>query len=140
MTDIINTPARLREFLLDNPTLATAVSNRIWANKLPDDEFEHMPRDGVLLKPGSAIAEISIPKYTERSDIYCYGSTPRAAWQIYRKLFNALHRVGLQTVDTDKRIMQAYQVGGPAPMSEKEFGWPFVWVAFNVIWLETAVT
>jgi len=140
MTDLINTPALLRTFLLSDSTLATAVSNRIWAAKLPDDEFSSMPRDAVLLIPSSAIAEISVPVYTERNDIYAYGSTPLAAWQIYRKLFNALHRAGLQSVSTTRRIMQAFLVGGPAIMYEKEFGWPYAWAAFNVIWAESVIT
>jgi len=140
VTQLINTPALLREFLLNDSALATAVSNRIWAGKLPDDEFSNMPRAAVLIIPSSAIAEISVPVYTERNDVYCYGSTPYDAWQIYRKLFNALHRVGLQTVDSTRRIMQAHLVGGPAPLLEKEFGWPLVWAAFNVIWAENAIT
>ena len=122
--------------MLANSTLATAVSNRIWAAKLPDDEFASMPRDAVLIMPSGAIAEIGVPVYTERSDIYCYGTTPYAAHEIYRKLFNALHRAGLQSVDTDKRLMQAFLAGGPATRLEPEFGWAYVWSAWNAIWAE----
>lgn len=139
MTDLINTPVLLRTFLLADSTLATAVSNRIWVAKIPDDEFGDMPRAAVLILPSSAMAEIGVPVYIERSDFYAYGSTPYDAWQIYRKVFNALHRVGLQAVDTDKRIMQAALVGGPAPMFEKEFGWAYVWCAFSIVWAENAI-
>ena len=139
MTALIDTATLLRTFLLANSTLATAVSNRIWIGKVPDSEFGSMPRAALLISPNTAMAEIGVPVYTERYDLYCYDDDLYNAWQVYRKLFNALHRVGLQTVDTDKRIMQAWLVAGPTALLERDMGWPFIFAAFNVVWAEWAM-
>jgi len=72
--------------------------------------------------------------------MYCYGSTEYEAFTVYRALYDALHRCGLQTVSSTYRIMQGALSGGPTYHTEPVTGWPRVLATFNVTWLETAVT
>ncbi|MBU0846422.1 hypothetical protein KKH23_04475 [Patescibacteria group bacterium] len=138
-TALIDTATLLKTFLLADSTLATAVTNRIWAGKVPDSQFGSMPRAALLILPNTAMAEIGVPVYTERYDLYCYDDDLFNAWQNYRKLFNALHRVGLQVVDTNKRIMQSWLVAGPTALLEPDMNWPYIFSAFNVIWNESVI-
>jgi hypothetical protein len=137
---IADTPVLLRTYLVANAALATAVSSRIWVAKVPEDELANMPTKAVLIIPSSSMSNIGVPVYGEQSDMYCYGSTEYEAWTVFRILYNALHRCGLQTVSSTYRIMQGALSSGPAYHTEPVTGWPRVLVTFNVTWLETAVT
>lgn len=140
MAATIDVMAATRAHLLADSALATEVSNRIWAGEIPDDELANMPTKAILIVPDSARPYISVPAIRDRPQFLCYGVTDRDAWQVYRKLYNAMQRIGLTTVDTDKRIMQAFQSGGPLSLAELELGWPRIAVHFTVIWAETTIS
>jgi hypothetical protein len=140
MTDLVNTQAALRTFLLTDATLAAKVSSRIWVGTIPDSQFGSMPMTCLMLLASSVIPMRSVPVYGERTDIWCYGATELESWQTYMVLYNALHRCGLQSVSTDLRIMNAWLVGGPTFNFEREVGWPRVWTAWKVMWAESAMS
>jgi len=135
---LINAAARLRTYLLSKSALDTEVSSRIWVGQIPEDEFGDMPRKSVLIMPSSG-PSFFIPLYMERVDCYCYGLTHLEAYDVYRELYNALHRCNLQTVSTTRRLMNAWKAGGPTLQNERVLGWPRVWVAFMTVWAENVM-
>ncbi|MCK5236327.1 MAG: hypothetical protein KAR06_05000 [Deltaproteobacteria bacterium] len=90
-----DTNSIIREFLVNQATLTAIVGTRIYCPRLPENAT--LPALGFFTRGGTSTPYIpGIPEPSVQFD--CWGSTPQAAREVYRALYNVLQGIQRQVV------------------------------------------
>jgi len=124
---ISDAPSRLRSFLLLNVALLALTSTRIYAERTEPVEGYQPGKDGscVCFTLGGTV-DSSNAMQRARVQFKCYGKDEVEANQVYRALYNALHRQSGQYV----RWAFCQTLG--QTLREPDTKWPFVLTYFEI--------
>jgi len=131
--------AAVRAFLLADADLAAIVGTRVFVGELPESEIEQMPRATVQLEPGGGMGNANQLYGDPRIDFYCYGDSPRVAWQVYRALHAALKDLQRE-VFAETLLHWARESAMGALGRDPEKDWPVTLNSWQVRAAEIAAT
>jgi hypothetical protein len=133
--------AALRAFLKADADLTAITQGRIFAGELPASVTPAMPTTAVVISRAGGLGAIgrAYQQYGDfRVDVRCYGATPKAADDVWRRLQPALKQLRRQVV-TGCLLHWARQGGGPMPMRDPDTDWPSIFSAWQVLAAEIPV-
>lgn len=132
----------LRLFLLADPVVAPLVDGRVFANEIPDEEAEFMPRKTVLISSaGSAYLSTANSSYQQvdarMKDVRCYGESPYESRRLWDAVNAALKNMR-RHLRGDCLLYSAVKIGGPETMREPDDEWPLSFSSYQVLAAEVA--
>lgn len=138
--------AALRTYLAADPYIAPLVtpagasSARVFAGEIPREQTKDMPIPTVLIRPAGGL-EVHGGGYQQfgdkRIDVYSYGSTPRAANDVWRVVHPALKQLGRELVN-GCLLHWANPASGPLALRDPDNDWPFTLSVWQVMAAEVA--
>lgn len=138
--------AALRTFLAADPYIAAlttpqgSTSPRVYAGELEAKQTQGMPIPTVLIRPAGGL-QVHGNAYQDfgdkRIDVYSYGSTPRAANDVWRVVHPALKHLGRELVN-GCLLHWARPGGGPLALRDPDTDWPFTLSVWQVLSAEVA--
>lgn len=137
-------PAQLVHTYLSGRTAFMAeISNRLYGP--PNDSLPAgitAPCKFTVFDLDGGASDSSTPVGRDRLTFHCYGATTAEARSVWRYLHDALQRAQGQAVTVGAatwRLMFASRVAGPALMPEPETGWPRVYAAYEITYMEWSI-
>lgn len=137
MTAVADPIAALIKFLQSDADVDAACADRVYGAELPQSSVRFMPRTSVVLQPaGGSDGQGSYLQVGEmRIDIWCYGTTPLTAFDLYRAVHGALKQMrrNLQ----GQTVLHWAKVGASSrSVRDPETEWPATWSSWVVMWSE----
>lgn len=114
----------VRQYLLNDSTVAALVGDRVFVDDLPEEEDEHMPRNAVVLRSaGGPESRDWTHLQRQRYDVLCYGATRYDAGEVDGAVAETLHY--LKRTVVKETLLSSVMVGGGAQsFKDAQTGWP----------------
>jgi hypothetical protein len=125
----------LRDYLLSDTDVATAVANRVRCLQLLDVDIDVMPYAVVLLTPAGGPGAHGYQQFgKKRIDVTCFGATKDESWDVYLKVKPVLHELRRYLSDDGVLIHTAEEEAAGAAGIDPFTQWPTTYSS----WLVTA--
>lgn len=125
---MIDTHAALRQYLINDDTLAGLVGSAIYWPRLPLN-WELGP--AILFNAAGGNSDPDKLDVTLLFEFRCFGSDSIEAGDIYRALWDALHGTANVFV-AETEIISAFESDGRQDFIDPDNNWPFVYSTFLV--------
>jgi hypothetical protein len=132
---MIDSTAIVTQYLLQNSGVQAQVADRVFGVLIPGNEVnENLPGTElpkfVLLSGMGGFAQLNLPFVEPTYQVRCYGPSPRAAREVYRAVFDALHAVDNFYFAGNYIVWSREEVQGQ-DLIDPQTGWSFVLAFFN---------
>lgn len=137
MTEIPDPIDALVAFLRADPDVSGLIAARVFNTEV---EAASMPRKCAVVgySGGPGAIGRAYQRYGDvRIDVRCYGETPKAARDVWRRVQPALKDLR-RAVHLQCLLHWARQGGGPTSLRDPDTDWPFVWSSWQVLVAEVA--
>lgn len=138
--DVPDPLAALKEWLLADADINTAVGTRVYLLELPKEETPNMEQGAIVIKESSGpMPRVGCARLgTSPIEVWCYhvsyGAARALAMGVYQKL-KFLSRVTARNT----LIHSVVPLGGRVSMRDPDTKWPFTMQSFQLTAAETAI-
>lgn len=136
MADLIDYDLTLYKLLTADTALMTATSNRVYGPPLGLPAGMSQAQAALVFASDGSEPHADAPFLVVRFTVYCYGATQTGARDVFRALYDVLHRRGRTEVTASTGVKHvlawARLESGPADIPEPEIDYPRVVAAFRV--------
>lgn len=132
----------LYKILSGSTTLMTECSNRVYGPPLGIPPGMSAPAKALVFANEGAPGHPDIPMASERFMMYCYGAEQPEAINVFRTVFDLLHRKGTTVVTYDTGVTVLVRridlEMGPVDLPDPGNNWPRVVCAWRMVYSEKA--